>query len=296
MSALTEGQFRLGRFTWGRGTAAPIISMDLSSMSLTQAAIERVGGHGEISPRSRLRSATWTWTIGLGATVTGAPGPGGIYPLSRALHAAWRPDEMWDVDRPVPLYLCAGGRELMVWGTPGTITLPQPDIASKHGYQQVTASFKVLDPLMYSAAETSVELALWQPIPSGGLRFPATPPFTFDGVPGQSRVGFVTIDGTARAPYRLEIIGPVSSPKCWTDGWGVSFPSLSIGEGQTVVIDTRLGTCQWRTGEDATGHLSHDSRLRGTLPVGRHEVRVDGIDATGRSRFRLSWHTADYSL
>lgn len=100
-----------------------------------------------------------------------------------------------------------GGSEYLLFGRPRMVEPDTTLVGRGRGFSR--CAFVAPDPRIYSAELTSQSTGL--PEQQGGLTFPATLPWTIDGVLVSGRLS-LTNDGTAASGLKLRIDGPVTNP------------------------------------------------------------------------------------
>jgi hypothetical protein len=166
------------------------------------------------------------------------------------------------------------------------------------GWIPVTLEFEATDPRWHSEPEQQITLPLAY-TGGPGFKAPVSAPITTGVADPSDRKGWVTNAGDLPAWPSLTIKGPVVNPRVWiTETGRVLDLSLTVGDSDTVQIDTRPGT-RWvlRNGGNAASALSAASRLDlFQIPPGTSEVRWTGADYTNSTRLTVSWRDAYTAL
>lgn len=233
--------------------------------------------------RDRVLPPVWEFTLGMGDFT---PGP--------ALAALGQLQRIWNVPERTPgaetaLVYKVGGRTRQVFGRPRPFSF-NPEMLVGLGYVVAVAGFHLNDALHYGTALRTLQMSMIVQKVGGGFKAPFTAPILTDA--GQSRNGFADNLGSAPAPFKLRINGPVINPVVTGPGWNLRL-GYAIPEGQWVDIDTKLNTVRARNGANLSGLLSRSSRLLSAkLAPGRNEIKFSGTDNTGISNIRLTWYDA----
>ncbi|MFI9149468.1 phage distal tail protein [Streptomyces sp. NPDC053367] len=167
------------------------------------------------------------------------------------------------------------------------------------GWIPVTLEFTATDPRWHGEPEQQITIPLARDSADEGFTVPVTAPITTGVADPTERPGWVDNAGDLPAWPSLRITGPVVNPHIWiTETRRVLDLSLSLGENETVQIDTRPGT-RWvlRNGGNTASALSSTSRLDlFQIPPGTSEVRWTGADYTNSTRLQVSWRDAYTAL
>lgn len=168
-----------------------------------------------------------------------------------------------------------------------------------YGWIPVTLEFAATDPRWHGELEQQTTIPLARDDDEEGFTAPVTAPITTGVANPAERPGWVTNAGDLPTWPSLKIKGPVVNPRIWiTETGRVLDLSLTIGENDTLQIDTRPGT-RWvlRNGANAAYALSAASRLDlFQIPPGTSEVRWTGADYTNSTRLAVSWRDAYTAL
>lgn len=212
--------------------------------------------------------------------------------------AAWRPPEALLPGVLVPMVYELAGRRRIVYGRPGAITPPDGRFVDQ-GEAELAATWRVLDPLAYSADDGEdgsgqVEIGI-VPASSAGLVFPATPPFVWRSS-GEPQSRWAEVGGEAATPLVVTIRGPVTRP--WIRVGAVLIELQgSLAYDEQVTIDARRRLVSYADGRPAAGLLSPRSRLADLrLAPGRHEITFGGTDETGTATATIAWRAAWRSI
>lgn len=204
-----------------------------------------------------------------------------LWALKNALKAAWRP-------RPTgveTLALRLGGVTYLAYGRPRGCRFTD---AGPGLHTEAVCVFAATDPLLYSATETSVQLAL--ATSTGGLAFPFGFPLGF----GSAFGGIVTLtnEGEAETLPHATFHGPLTNPRLEsiTAGRTVEF-DLTVAAGDFLEVDFDARTVL------LNGTASRYQTFRGTaadwwaLEPGDNEIRFAAGSGTGTCdlRFRSAW-------
>ena len=186
---------------------------------------------------------------------------------------------------------CLSADALLTWqegpsgpNVQGTVRLAGPVQPSIGGWAPIVAyqlQLRQSDPRWYSQTETNSGAAAIGT--SGGLPFPLVFPLSFGTLTGGSVA--VTNAGNVDTWPRYEITGPISSPYVTnaTTGETISFPTLSVAAGQTLVIQTRPGAPRSATvaGVNVAGSILWSSSIWPRLAPGSNTIQFGGGSSTG---------------
>lgn len=170
-----------------------------------------------------------------------------------------------------------------------------------HGYMPVDIECLAHDPLWYADTPQVTEIPLgW--LTGGGFAAPvAAPILVQDGTVAADRPGWVTSNGTTSTWPVIRVTGPCANVTIThvASGRSLALPTLSLGPGQWVDIDTRPGYCTVtrENGGNASTLMSPGSRIdQFSLPPGLSEIRWTAFDNTHTARLRLTWRDAYTAL
>lgn len=247
---------------------------------------------GAIAGRDFLGSATWAFDLAARYQKTLA----GSLAASVELETKWKdPAVRLTPNVTVPLSYEMDGRWRRVYGRPGRFAGVVADKYAQMGVGKITADFRVLDPLHYDDAETTVRLTI-VPATVGGLVAPLIAPLT-SVRSSAPRVGLVNNLGDAGTPLTATFHGPVTDP--WVRaaaGWEIGL-SGSLAYDVSVTVDARSGTVTRSDGAPVAGMLTRATRLSGSvLPAGPSELTFGGKDMTGTATVDLTWRNAHTSI
>lgn len=193
----------------------------------------------------------------------------------RELATAWRGDEVRFRSGKLARLTADSGRTAL--GRPRPIS---PDFKYKlFGLSGAELVFECADDLWYGPAESS---RVFFSVPeTGGLRFPAEAPFTFDSGP-TIRQGQLEVSGDVATWPVFVIHGPVTNPRVKITGVGELLFDVVLAYDQSLTVNTRDGWVK-RDGVSLPGALSpRGARLSDMqLRPGRYEVVLGGYDPTG---------------
>lgn len=144
------------------------------------------------------------------------------------------------------------------------------------------------NPLAVSSSLSTTAIA--SPTATGGsFKFTFSFPFTFgDYAAGSSTI---TPAGTAPAWPTVTVTGPITNPTITnvTTGLYVSFPGLSVGAGQQLVVDMYNGTAYIGT-SNVTGYIDQAHSTFWSLTAGTaNVVRVGGTGYTGATSASVAY-------
>jgi hypothetical protein len=166
---------------------------------------------------------------------------------------------------------------------------------ARQGAGPVVIDFALTDPVVYADALESLELSLVQDT-DGGAVWPVTWPVVW-GASSVARQGLVFVDGDARVPFRVVVVGPVtgqcSDITVTGPGWAVDVPG-PVAFDEQLVVDTRsmTATIGGRHGVE----LSRRTRLNARLAPGQSELTFSCADATRTATATVSWRPGWHSL
>lgn len=233
--------------------------------------------------QDRIIPPTWEFKLGMGDFT---PGP--------ALEALGQLMRVWcvpmrDAGAETSLRYKVGGRVRQVFGRPRPFSF-NPEMLVHVGYAVAVASFHLNDPVHYGVDLRRLSLKMFSQSVGGGFDVPFFAPILTDA--GSSRNGFATNYGTAPAPFKARINGPVINPGVSGPGWSLDLDH-TILEGGWVEVDTRSRTVTTNSGAHIAGRLSRSSQmLSAKLAPGKNEIIFTGTDRTGLSGVELSWYDA----
>ncbi|WP_030372347.1 hypothetical protein [Streptomyces rimosus] len=242
--------------------------------------------------------ATITFEIGVD-TVDKAPNQLGRHGAN--LDAVSAMLQAWDAEAvrqrfatPAVLRTVQGGRARLFYGRPRK-PAPAGSRLTRQGYTPVVATFVCQDNIAYDDVEQRVRVDLVPP-PHRGLVGPLTTPLTMTGQSSARPISDVDVGGTKPTWPVITIYGPISQPVCEVVGrWKASL-NLTLAAGERVVIDPRpwARTVLRNGNANAAGWLYRGSpRLADMrLPVGRQDLVLRGIDATGSAYMTVAWRNA----
>ncbi|MFD3514918.1 hypothetical protein [Streptomyces sp. NPDC058657] len=209
--------------------------------------------------------------------------------------------QAWDAEAvrrrfatPAVLRTVQGGRARLFYGRPRKCA-PTASRLTRQGYTPVVATFVCVDDTAYDDVEQRLRVDLVPP-PHRGLVGPLRTPLTMVGESASRPTGDAVVGGTKAAWPVITIYGPITQPVCEVVGrWKASL-NLTLGAGERVVIDPR----PWARTVLRNGNASVAGSLyRGSprladmrLPVGRQDVVLRGIDATGTAYMTVAWRDA----
>lgn len=288
---LLEGQFSLLGYTFGHSTDEVVLQkFDPGAADLAINDVQNPSGHGMYLGRDRLGGATYAFDF-----IVPADDPATAFARARNLAAVWR-TQLETTAQAIPLYYCAGGRQLMVYGRPRRISNPTVSVESKQGAVYLAADFTVTDPRVYLADPVSTRLVLAAAQGSIGVGFtlPTTLPLT-TGSGTSTRVGTVHNDGGIPVPFTVAIHGPITNPTVTAAGLSVAV-NADIPADRSLTVDTRTKTARWENGTSAATLLSRSTRRDALLPAGQSDISFAGIDPTLRSYADFTFHPASFAL
>ncbi|MEU5383217.1 hypothetical protein [Kitasatospora cineracea] len=297
---LADWQFDIDGVTIGHGT--PVLVEDVQGLGTPNKRTSEApipGEDGSYPGRDLLGPRTLRLTAGIRT-----PGdPGAALDLFADLERAADSDTrltpgataILRIKRPGQLVRCQFGR---------VISAEAASLArALYGWLPIEVVFSGLDPAWYSDTTSGVTLSLdVSPSRRQGFTAPVRTPVTCGSADPKSRPGWAINEGSRRTWPTLRITGPVVSPRVWVEGATgavLDFPTLVLGAGEWIDIETRPGTrTVLRNGlGSAAGALSRTSRLdQFTIPPGRSEIRWDAVDSTNTARLTVTWRNAYTSL
>lgn len=146
------------------------------------------------------------------------------------------------------------------------------------GALRARCSFWATDPRLFGAEVTTI-IAL--PAGTAGLLFPAEAPFVFGGLssPGEA---IINVGGEYDTDWTATFAGPVTAPRIEHVelGRALSFPTLSIAIGETLVLDSRTKSVLLNGTTSRYSSLSSGSRWW-VLSTGPHTIRFRAGSGTG---------------
>ena len=148
-----------------------------------------------------------------------------------------------------------------------------------HAPLECSVQFLCADPRRYAMDAKSATLTL--PAESGGLDYPLAYPLTYGTSSGGSRV--VSNTGGTSTPPVLTFVGPLTDPVVSSStGWRLGF-ALTIGAGESLVVDTAAGTAKLDGVTDRLYTITTDSSPieRCTLPPGDSTVALTAPSGAG---------------
>ncbi|MFI6686598.1 hypothetical protein [Streptomyces sp. NPDC050485] len=255
-------------------------------------------------------AATLTFEIGVDSVDSASDQPGRHGHNLAALSDMGR---VWDAEAvrgrfgvPAVLRTVQGGRCRRFYGRPRKWA-PAGSRLTRQGYTPVVTTFACVDGVAYDDVEKSVRVDL-NPPPHRGLAGPLRTPLTMTGESTAKTSVAAVVEGTKPAWPVITIYGPISQPSCevvlrddeqlWNGGqrgWRVSL-DRKLRDGEWITIDPRpwARTVLLNNGGSVAGALSRDTpRMQNMqLPLGRHDLVLRGVDATGSSFMTVAWRDA----
>lgn len=149
----------------------------------------------------------------------------------RDLTAAWAPEDSLDL---VTLTLQMTDAEYQLLGRPESCDIDAGTFLH-FGVVYARVTFLVLDPLWYSSTWKAETVTPTEP---GTWTLPMTLPITFGVGTGGPQDVTVTNDGTADAPWRVTLVGPLTSPRISLNGRAVVILG-DIAAGSSATVDSR---------------------------------------------------------
>lgn len=210
----------------------------------------------------------------------------GLAKIEAAL-GKWRNEERLGLpETESVLRYTRGGRTRRVYGRPRKFRY-DTDGFLRQGSSKGEATFQASDMYFYDDAEKSMRTYIVKPS-TGGVVLPQA--FPWQTIPSEERIGVIdSVGGTAYAPMRIVVNGPISNPVVSGDGWTVKL-EVDLAYDQTATIDTRAKTVLRSDGASLAGFLTRDSILANArLRPGQDEIRFSGSDATGTAFVTVYW-------
>lgn len=215
--------------------------------------------------------------------------------VTRRFMQAWRRDLAAPAGAATRLLVETGDTARILYGRAGRISPPMPDsVLRRQGVVEIIAEFRILDPLVYNAAEVRVPLSV-VPRSLGGVIAPVTTPVTTTMTSGvEYRV--LSVGGDAPSPLRVTFHGPAIDPKIVVGGVEVGL-SGAVAYDEDITIDGRTRTVTLADGSPAAARLTRASRLdRLAVDPGEHEIAFSAVDRTGTARVTVEATPAYYHL
>lgn len=262
-----------------------------SAAELRTQDVPRPNADGIIAGREFFGGRTWAFDL-----VTNKRNLSDALAVAASLESQWvHLGRRLAPNKKYPLSYELDGEWRRVYGRPDKFLGPKGDIRARQGAGDITADFRVLDPLYYSDDETSITLSII-PASVGGLESPLVAPLT-SVQSGAPRAGFVTNAGDSPTPLKVTFNGPIVDP--WVEaaaGWEIGLIG-SLAYDVSVTIDALEGTVMRNDGTPVGGMLSNATLLGAALlPTGQSELTFGGIDPTGTATVDLSWRNAYTSM
>ena len=261
------GEVRSSDLTWPlRGGTRPGVSY-LEAGSITLSAVTPFGINDESAADSALGRFLSSWRKALAA------GPGVLLPMTVTTPAKTR----------------------VVYGRPDRIDLPEPGSTSmEQGIAELTALFKVHDPLVYSSSPVILSLSV-VPKSLGGIVAPIVTPVKTTLTSGVEYRQLV-VPGDAPAPLKVTFHGPAKDPVVTVAGTTIGI-SGSILYDEEVIVNGRDRTVTYSDGRQAASKLTRKSRIdKFTAEPGTHEVSFTATDRTGTARITVEATPAYYHI
>lgn len=186
------------------------------------------------------------------------------------------------------------GRTRRVFGRPRRWSAPLNN-SLINGMILVTAEFKLVDPLFYDDAESSVTIPFVEDS-VGGLILPVMMP-AVSAPPGLAN-GNIFVGGNHEAYPIIRFVGPIVNPSL---AWGNRKLQLetTIDEGGWIEIDTQPWQLSIKRNDGASvpGVLARRQYLEDmTLPTGPQQLTFRGFSETGTAQCVVRWRGANSSL
>ncbi len=231
----TDGQIEWGGVLLGSGTAYRWLELtgleDLPGIDSGN--VSRPARHGSWPGIAYAQERTITWS----SQVSTEPIDFGT--AVRALRQATALSSD-DVDAPLVIRT-KGGEERLAYGRIRNRAIPNEKDAGI-GRVKATIAWVCADPRLYSVDEHDTEIP--QPSGGSGLTYPLIYPLDW-GAGGESGSRLILNDGDTPSSPRIEITGPCTTPAVTLVASGRTIElDLTIGSGETVVIDTAAGTIE----------------------------------------------------
>ncbi len=293
---LTEGQYDLDGYKFGTMADEVVLlesGVEWGQIGVRDQDVEEPLGDGVIFGRDYLVPPTWTFTLG-------ARHPYDVDQVVNRLAAAWRADAV----RLVPnarstLHYKRAGVTRVVYGRPRRFAVETP-VVYQTDFRIVVCDFRLATTEVMGAAENSLTLSLTRTSTATGVVFPLRFPVRF-GSSTDSRAGFVTVEGTSRAPFRVRINGPASGSATafriastgGTDPWVLDLPVV-LTAGQWLLVDTATGVIL-RNGAPTTMQLGRDTNLAARLSPGTQEIVFTANDPSQSAAAIITWQDATAS-
>lgn len=300
---LSEGQFSLGGFTFGGIGDAVTISpggWDRGSTDVQTQDRPRPSGDGIVFGRDRLSPPVWTFSLTVWDDSDSLP-------TLKTLRSLWNARTVRNQPgATLPLFYREGDEVRVVYGRPRAWA-QTPQTRRDRRCHIVTCSFQLAEPVSYSGGERLLRLDLVTTSSTEGARFPLVFPTVF-GQATKSREGFAFVSQeSAGAPFKLTIEGPVvgsvsgisleAIPRGDADGiyqtpWTVALPGITVGPGQTLVLDTASGIVT-RNGTPVVVGVGARTSLKARLFSGSTEVVYKATDPSATSTATLTWRDVE---
>jgi hypothetical protein len=205
-----------------------------------------------------------------------------------ALRHVWRADAVRQTPGAVAeLRAYYGGRERVVFGRPRRFS-PDYSDATVNNLVSVLADFDCTDDLWYAPEDDSVEFGIVPPL-GGGLEAPLASPLSTTRTSDRSQA--IRVESEEDVWPVITITGPVANPVVSIGDRVRLEVRVDLNHDEELVIDTR----PWHRTALRNGSASVAGSVRGTrlsqasLPPGRYEVGLQGLDPTGTARVRVAW-------
>lgn len=265
-----------------------------TSWSTQDSASEATGN--VVFGKDRLSGPVWGWDLHVDREDT----PTAVDSLAR-FTTAWRAHQIRQVTGAVlPLRYLLGGRVRRIYGRPGSIDNGINNLLL-NGYADITCDFQAIDGYTYDDVESSRTFQVGESelgASGGGFTFPLTFPYGPAAPTEQVTAGLV-IGGDAPTGFRARLVGPWTSPGLQTADWTLSFPGITLADGQYIDVDTRpwAATAILSSGASIGGALGRRQSLSTPrLQPGPVAMTMLGSSSTGTASCTLRWANAHNSL
>lgn len=265
--ALSLGEVRTGDISWPlrHGTRPGVDYLDAGSITFT--GVTTFGINDEVAADDVVGQFLRAWYGGLDM------GPGEEVSLEVTTHSKKR----------------------VVFGRPRKIDPPVPGSAlMEAGIAEVTALFRVTDPLIYGSESAKVSLSV-VPKSLGGIIAPLTTPISTTMTSGVE-YRHIEVEGDAPAPTKVTFHGPATDPRVTVGGATVGIKGQILYD-EEIIVDGRNRTVTYADGRQASMKLAKESRMdKLSVRPGTHEISFTATDRTGTARTTVEATPAYYHI
>ena len=288
---------RIGGVVMG-GRSGPLIITDLSQPVTEKRGTftDRLGAHGQTTPRQWLGGRAWTWTL-----ATNGHNLYEAMSLAESIEQVWLDYASMADARPMALEYSLDEQRTWwrVYGKPGRVTSPTPNIRAVQGVGVLDLEFHQTDPSHYASDAQSTRISTVAGASRSGWVTPLVFPLV-SAATGEERAGRVSNGGDRPTPITVTFRGPCENPVLRADGFEVGYRG-SLAHDESVTVDGHMMTAVLRDGAGRSHHVpgrltrrTRLSRLR--VQPGDTDLWLSAIDQTATAYAQITWRDAYTSM